>query len=161
MRVPDTRTHCSMRTRTAFVHTLAVSARSHVRRAIHTVRSYMARTRRTIQVKADAGWCSAVAVLKQRGIPLHFLDREVTIKAAFSVAAHCFHRAELQEQFCLACEEICRELGSDFLCSSICFPTSSAGWHNKSIYLAQPFSSYAAKDQWCQKHQGQSSISQQ
>ena len=110
-----------------------------VRRAIHTVRSYMARTRRrtkrTIQVKADAGWRGAVAVLtKQRGIPLHFLDPEVTIKAAFSVAAHCFHCAELQEQFCLACEELCRELRSDFLLSSIRFPTSSAGWHNKSIY---------------------------
>ena len=57
------------------------------------------RTKRTIQVKSDAGWRGAVAVLtKQRGIPLHFLDREVTIKAAFSVAAHCFHRAELQAE---------------------------------------------------------------
>ena len=114
-----------------------------VRRAIHTVRSYMvlSKHRCTIQDKADAGWCDAEAALKQRGIPLHFLDREVTITAAFSVAAYCFHRAELEDQFCLACEELCRELGSDFLSTSIRFQTSLAGYHNKSIY--PPYATFA------------------
>ena len=88
----------------------------------------------TNQDKADAGWFGVVSALKKRGQAALCHNRQVTIKAAFSVAAHCFHRAELQEKFCLACEELCRELRSDFLLSSIRFPTSSAGWHNKSIY---------------------------
>ena len=89
----------------------------------------------TNQDKADAGWFGVVSALKKRGQAALCHNRQVAINAAFSAAADCFHHSELQEQFCEICREICRELRSDFLCSSICFPTSSGGWHNKSIYL--------------------------